>query len=208
MRRVMGAPPTGQSVEVLERGIRKCRNCALSGRCRNPVVGVGPVPCDILLLGEAPDGEADVAGQPFAGRAEQVLLAFMEAAEVSPTSVRIAQAVRCRPTEGASNRTPTALELQACRPWLELEIKVVRPRVIVALGETALNAVIVREGKAKDAQIAYSIGRCYDGLGGTVVIPCWHPVFYLRSATQLIREDFTAALQKAVRIVQTKPYGG
>lgn len=202
-------PASIKSMRALDRAVKGCRNCLLSGQCRAPVVGVGPVPCDIMLLGEAPGQTEDEQGVPFVGKSGQALDAFLEVIGIRRASVRISNVVHCWPKGEPTNRPPTELEIKSCRPWLEAEIALVRPRVIVALGATALNAVILKKPKDKEAQVAYSIGRCFEGIGNTIVVPCWHPAYYLlKNATQLVREDFGAALRKAVRIVNTKSFGG
>ncbi|MDX9945253.1 MAG: uracil-DNA glycosylase, partial [Azonexus sp.] len=124
----------------MEAGIRACRACGLCQQRKQAVPGVGDLQPDWLFIGEGPGAEEDVKGEPFVGQAGKLLDAMLAAIDLQRgNKVYIANAVKCRPP---GNRTPEASEMAACRPWLQRQIQLLQPKVIVLLGKAAAHTVL------------------------------------------------------------------
>jgi DNA polymerase len=148
----------------------RCKLCRL-GR-RQIVFGVGNPHADLMFIGEGPGHDEDVQGIPFVGRAGQLLTRIIEAIQLKREDVYIANVIKCRPPE---NRDPEPDEIRACRPFLIRQIAAIRPRVIVALGTFAAQALL----ETKDP-ISRLRGRVYL-CGGARVVATFHPAYLLRS---------------------------
>jgi DNA polymerase len=137
------------------------------------VFGVGNPAADLMFVGEAPGADEDIQGEPFVGRAGQLLTKIIEAIGLSRSDVYIANVLKCRPP---GNRNPAPEEVSTCQPFLFRQIDIVRPRVIVALGTFAAHTLL-----GTDAPISRLRGRVHDFRGGSKLIPTFHPAFLLRS---------------------------
>lgn len=154
--------------------IGDCTRCPLHQLGRRQIVfGVGNPNADLMFVGEAPGADEDVKGEPFVGRAGQLLTKIIEAIGLSRQDVYIANVIKCRPP---GNRNPEPVEVQTCRPFLFEQIDAIRPRVIVALGTFAAKTLL-----DTDAPISRIRGRLHDYRGGARLIPTFHPAFLLRS---------------------------
>jgi DNA polymerase len=137
------------------------------------VLGVGDVNADWLFVGEGPGAEEDQRGEPFVGQAGKLLDNMLAAIGLRRGSdVYIANAVKCRPPE---NRTPETEEMVACRPYLECQIALIRPKLIVALGRPAAQTLLKTEVK-----IAAARGRLHEYLGIPLIVT-YHPAYLLRN---------------------------
>jgi DNA polymerase len=141
------------------------------------VLGVGDPAASWLLIGEGPGAEEDACGEPFVGPAGQLLDAMLAAIDLARGhDVYIANTVKCRPP---SNRTPDAAEMAACRPYLERQIALVRPSLIVLLGRAAAHSVL-----GKDDTLASLRGKTFeyrDGERRIPVVVTYHPAYLLRN---------------------------
>src|SRR5438105_5945905 len=127
--------PTWTSWEDLERAALACVKCPLATAGRSQVVfGVGSRDADLVFVGEGPGAEEDKQGIPFVGRAGQLLTRLIEGIGLTRDDVYIANVVKCRPP---GNRDPQPDEIEACAPWLDRQLELVRPRVNVTLGNFA-----------------------------------------------------------------------
>lgn len=159
----------------LEHEALSCTRCPLAAGRTTVVFGVGDPHADLMFVGEGPGRDEDLKGEPFVGRSGQLLDRLLrEELGVGRESVYIANVVKCRPP---GNRDPLPDEVATCRPWLERQIELIRPRVIVTLGNFAARLLL---GTA--AGIKALRGRAYPCRGG-VVIPTYHPSFVLRSGS-------------------------
>ncbi len=150
-----------------------CQKCSLYKYRTNIVLGEGPVPCDIMLVGEAPGKDEDITGRPFVGMAGKVLEMMLEYAGMKRTQVYITNTVKCRPP---NNREPTVEERLACRSCLDEELESVRPKRILALGKTALSSF---SDSGKDFE----------------VWPLYHPAYALYSGDyEVMRKSYKRAL--------------
>lgn len=159
--------------DELEEDIRQCRACVLCERRRQAVPGVGDRQARWMLIGEGPGAEEDQRGEPFVGQAGRLLDNMLAAIGLRRgEDVYIGNAVKCRPPH---NRTPERDELAACRPYLERQIALVQPRLLVALGRPAAQALLDRE-----IAISAARGKLFDH-GGVPVVVTYHPAYLLRN---------------------------
>ena len=152
-----------------------CTRCKLCKQGRSQVVfGVGNPSADLMFVGEAPGADEDRLGEPFVGRAGQLLTKIIETMfDCKRSDVYIANVIKCRPPE---NRNPEPDEIATCEPFLHRQIDLIRPRVIVALGTFAAKALL-----KTDAPISRLRGRVHDFRGGSKLVATFHPAFLLRS---------------------------
>lgn len=153
-----------------------CKLCKLCEGRTQVVPGVGPIPCEIMLVGEAPGAQEDKDGKPFVGRSGQLLRRAMQSVVLDVAHSYITNAVKCRPP---SNRKPSEVELVACHKWLREEILAVKPKVIVALGATALDALTGWEWSV-GAMRGIAIFRSFFMEHPAHLIVTWHPSYVLR----------------------------
>ncbi len=161
-------------LDALRAHIGVCTRCKLSKQGRSQVVfGVGNPNADLMFVGEAPGADEDRLGEPFVGRAGQLLTKIIEAIQLQRSDVYIANVIKCRPPE---NRNPEPDEIETCEPFLNRQIDLIKPRVIVALGTFAAKALL-----KTDVPISRLRGRVHDFRGGSKLIATFHPAFLLRS---------------------------
>jgi DNA polymerase len=150
-----------------------CTRCKLHTLGRKQVVfGVGNPDADLMFVGEAPGADEDQQGEPFVGRAGQLLTKIIEAIGLRREDVYIANVIKCRPP---GNRNPEGDEVERCEPFLFRQIDAVKPRVIVALGKFAAQSLL----KTADP-ITRLRGRTFTYRGATL-IPTFHPAYLLRN---------------------------
>lgn len=157
-----------------------CTRCALSQTRRNVVFGAGNADADLMLVGEAPGRDEDERGLPFVGRAGKLLDSLLAEAGIARSEVFIANVLKCRPP---GNRDPAPSEIEACRPWLEEQIRLIEPRVIATLGNFATK--LLREDQTGITRVH---GRPeVRRIGGRAVhlYPLYHPAAALRSSGTL-----------------------
>jgi uracil-DNA glycosylase family 4 len=171
-----------------------CTRCKLCSLGRSQIVfGVGNPKARLMFVGEAPGEEEDKRGEPFVGRAGQLLTKIIEAIGLTRDQVYIANVIKCRPP---GNRNPEPDEVAECEPFLFRQIDVMQPRVIVPLGKFAAQSLL----KTMDP-ITRLRGRQFD-YRGAVLIPTFHPAYLLRnpSAKREVWED----MKKVRAILQSE----
>ena len=170
-----------------------CTRCKLGGLGRKQTVfGVGNPNADLMFIGEAPGADEDTQGEPFVGRAGQLLTKIIEAIELKREDVYIANVLKCRPP---GNRPPEPDEVATCEPFLFQQIDAIRPRVIVALGTHAAHALL-----KTDAPISRIRGHVHDYRGGIKLVPTFHPAFLLRSPDR--KRDVWEDMKKVRALLQ------
>ena len=153
--------------------VRDCTACKLRAGCTQTVFGVGDEKAGWLFVGEGPGADEDAQGEPFVGQAGKLLDNMLMAIKLKRgKDVYIGNIVKCRPP---GNRAPEADEVATCVPYLQRQIELIQPKVIVALGKTAANALL-----GKDATLASLRGRLHDYRGIPLVIT-YHPAYLLRT---------------------------
>ena len=150
-----------------------CQRCKLHRLGRTQVVfGVGNPDADLMFVGEAPGGDEDIQGEPFVGRAGQLLTKIVEAIGMTREQVYIANVIKCRPP---GNRNPEPDEVEQCEPFLFRQIDIIRPKVIVALGKFAAQSLL----RTSDP-ITRIRGREYK-YRDAILMPTYHPAYLLRN---------------------------
>jgi uracil-DNA glycosylase len=153
--------------------IGDCTRCKLHGLGRRQIVfGVGNPRARLMFVGEAPGRDEDEQGEPFVGRAGQLLTKIIQAMGLQRSDVYIANVIKCRPPE---NRNPEPDEVATCEPFLFRQIDAIRPQVIVALGTFAVRTLLQTQ-----APISRLRGRVYP-FRGAQLVPTFHPAFLLRN---------------------------
>jgi DNA polymerase len=193
-------------LEILKRDILNCMRCPNLVASRTQVVyGVGDPFAELLFVGEAPGEEEDLKGEPFIGKAGQLLTKIISAMEYTREEIFIANVLKCRPDmpEGESgNRKPKPAEMATCLPWLKQQIELIRPKVIVALGLTAVEGLLGEPQTMRDVR-----GKWLD-YGGVPLMPTYHPAYLLRNQTlaekRKVWEDMLLVLEKLGRPISEK----
>jgi uracil-DNA glycosylase len=164
---------------------------------KNVVFGVGDINAQLMFIGEAPGADEDRQGEPFVGKAGQLLTRIIQTMGLTRDSVYIGNILKCRPdTPGqtAGNRKPTPEEMQTCIPYLHEQIDLIRPRVIVALGATAVEGLL---GKTIGITRLRGQWRTYRGIP---LMPTYHPAYLLRnqslSEKRRVWEDMLQVMEK------------
>ena len=172
----------------------KCPN--LVAARKHIVFGVGSLEAQLMFIGEAPGADEDAQGEPFVGKAGQLLTRIIEAMGLTRDSVYIANILKCRPdTPGqtAGNRKPTPEEMQTCIPYLHEQIDLIGPKVIVALGGTAMEGLLGKTGITK-LRGQWHIYR------GIPLMPSYHPAYLLRNQSPIekrrVWEDMLQVMEK------------
>ena len=158
--------------ESLAQTVQACRRCNLHTTRTQTVFGTGNRDAQWLFVGEAPGAEEDRQGEPFVGRAGQLLNAMLLALGLTRDAAYIANVLKCRPPE---NRDPRPEEVEQCEPYLLRQIRLIQPRVIVALGRHAAHSLL-----KSDASLASLRGRPHD-YHGTPLVVTYHPAYLLRT---------------------------
>jgi DNA polymerase len=173
----------------------KCPHLASSRK--NVVFGVGSLDAQLMFVGEAPGADEDEQGEPFVGKAGQLLTKIIQATGLSRADVYIANILKCRPDtpgQSAGNRKPTPDEMTTCIPYLHEQIDLIRPNVIVALGATAVEGLL-----GKTVGITKLRGN-WQTYRDTPLMPTYHPAYLLRnqslSEKRRVWEDMLAVMEK------------
>ena len=186
-----------EALKAVREDLGDCTRCKLAGLGRRQIVfGVGNPTADLMFVGEAPGADEDIQGEPFVGRAGQLLTKIIEAINLKREDVYIANVIKCRPPQ---NRNPEPDEVEQCEPFLFRQIDIIKPKVIVALGKFAAQCLLRttdpitrirgREFKYRDA----------------ILMPTYHPAYLLRtpSAKREVWEDM-----KRVRAILNEAASG
>jgi DNA polymerase len=157
--------------QQLERDVANCTKCELHTSRTQTVFGTGDKNADLLIIGEAPGRDEDLQGEPFVGRAGQLLNAMLAAIGLDREQVYIANILKCRPP---NNRDPQAEEAAACNPWLQQQIALIQPAVILALGRIAAHNLLNTE-----QSLAALRGKQHS-YAGIPLLVSYHPAYLLR----------------------------
>lgn len=167
----MTGSPLSDRWNTLKTECANCRACTLCGGRTNLVFGVGNEQAELMFIGEGPGEQEDLQGVPFVGPAGKLLDSMLEMIDLDRSQVYIANIVKCRPPH---NRDPKPEEMTACRPWLERQIALVNPKLIVCLGRIAATAMI-----RADFRITREHGQWFE-VNGRRILATFHPSALLR----------------------------
>lgn len=177
--------------EALRAEVRDCRKCPLHTDRTQTVFGVGNETADWMIIGEAPGAEEDRQGEPFVGRAGKLLNAMLLAIGLKREQVFIANILKCRPPQ---NRDPQPHEAAACEDYLQRQIALVRPRIILAVGRIAAQNLL-----KVDTPIGKMRGQIYHyGASNIPVVVTYHPAYLLRTPRE--KRKAWEDLQRAVQV--------
>lgn len=184
--------PRYRSVKTLNTEMACCTRCDLALGRTQVVRGVGAKRARVLLLGEAPGVSEDRAGEPFVGSAGRLLKRLLEEAGLERSDIYITNVVACRPPK---NRTPRVSEIKAHRPWLEEQLRLVQPEVVVTLGRIALTYFLP---KAKITELS-GRAQAVEWNGSTLrLLPLFHPAAALRAPDLLPRLEAGFAVLRSM----------
>lgn len=161
-----------ETLDKLYNKIHTCKKCKFGNTRKNFVFGSGNSNAQLMLVGEAPGADEDEQGEPFVGRAGQLLTKIIESINFTREEIYIANIVKCRPPE---NKTPAEDEYKDCLPYLLKQINLIKPKFILTLGAVPLKALM-----GNDWQISKCRGKVYD-YNGITLIPTFHPAYLLRN---------------------------
>jgi DNA polymerase len=183
-------PGNFQTLEEIAADVAGCRRCVLCRGRANAVPGEGNAGSpDIMFIGEGPGADEDAQGRPFVGKAGQLLTKMIVAMGYAREDVFIANVVKCRPPD---NRAPLPEEMETCLPYLRQQIGLVRPKVIIGLGATAIKGLL-----GKTAGITKLRGT-WQEYGGIKLMPTFHPSYLLRdpSKKKVVWQDLQLVLKE------------
>jgi DNA polymerase len=178
-------------LERLARAIRRCKRCPLHRTRNRAVPGEGPHDAGIFFIGEGPGRTEDLKGRPFVGRAGGLLDELLSGIGLERARVFMGNVVKCRPVDArGGDRRPTEEEIEACSPYLDRQLELVKPEIICPLGDTATRYALKKYGLA-----ASSIGELHGRalrIGGALLLPMYHPsaALYRARLKASMREDF------------------
>jgi len=180
-----------EAMKKLEEKIKACKKCPLGELRTNAVPGSGSYDAKIMFVGEAPGYWEDQKGLPFVGRAGKVLDELLESIELRREEVYITNVVKCRPP---NNRDPTEEEIKACSPYLDKQIDIIRPKVIVPLGRHSM-AYILKKFGFEPEPISKIHGKTFEAktlFGKTIIMPMYHPAvaLYRPQLREELEKDF------------------
>jgi DNA polymerase len=162
-----------EALPAIRSDLGECTRCKLHGLGRRQIVfGAGNPSANLMFIGEAPGHDEDVQGLPFVGRAGQLLTKIIEAIDLRREDVYIANIIKCRPPE---NRNPEPDEVASCEPFVRRQVQAIRPKVIVALGTFAAQALL--QTRDPISKLRGQVFTC----GDARLVPTFHPAFLLRS---------------------------
>jgi uracil-DNA glycosylase family protein len=200
-------PPDSNSWSTLRDAAKKCTACHLYKRATQTVFGEGPKTASIMLVGEQPGDSEDVAGKPFVGPAGKIMDRALDEAGIDRKRVYVTNAVKHFKWEPRGKRRlhkkPNAREISACRPWLEAEMRVVRPNLVVAMGATAAQTIF-----DPSFRVTRDRGKVLSSKLAPKVVATVHPSSLLRQPDEASRErefqNFVADLRVAVKAADEK----
>jgi uracil-DNA glycosylase len=204
-----GVSDPAKALKIIREDLGDCTRCPLHQQGRKQIVfGVGNAAAELMFVGEGPGADEDQQGEPFVGRAGQLLNNMIKAMGITREQVYIANVVKCRPP---GNRTPEREECETCSPFLMRQIAAIKPKVVVALGAVAAKTLL-----AMNSSMAQLRGRFYDfkpagvrsndpNWDGCKLAVTYHPAFLLRDPRQ--KGEAWKDLQMVMRELGLKPPG-
>lgn len=200
--------PPHPSLPTLREAAAECRGCDLWAVGTQTVFGEGPRSAELMFVGEQPGDQEDRAGEPFVGPSGRLLDAALVAAGIDRSKVYVTNAVKHFKWERGEkgkrriHKKPNAMEIRACRPWLEEEIALVKPRVIVCLGATAAQSLL-----GKDFRVTQHRGEAIESEWADAVFATVHPSAVLRTppdARERAEREFFGDIDRAWSYIQAR----
>ncbi len=193
------AQSAGATLATLRAAALECTRCPLAEGRTQVVFGSGRADADLMFIGEGPGANEDASGVPFVGRAGTLLTQLIEGIELTREDVYIANVVKCRPP---NNRDPLPLEIAQCAPWLDRQLRLVAPKVVVTLGNFATKSLLeTTDGITKLRGREFPFRR---GGVDAILVPVLHPSAILRNGGKALadaRADFVLIKHRASSLV-------
>lgn len=164
-----------EKLSELKNKCLSCRECPLCETRTNLVFGVGNPGAEVMFIGEGPGEQEDLQGEPFVGRAGKLLDDMLKMIDLDRSQVYIGNIVKCRPPK---NRDPLATEQEACRHWLDEQLNIIDPKIIICLGRISATALI-----REDFRITREHGQWFD-INGRMCMAIYHPAALLRDESK------------------------
>lgn len=163
---------TSLTMEEIEEKIKNCQKCPLHSTRHHAVPGEGSYKSPVMFVGEAPGEVEDLHGKPFIGKAGQLFSKILQSVNIKREEVYITNMLKCRPP---GNRNPSKSEIELCLPFLESQVAIINPKIIVTLGNIPTKYLLnSKEGITKVR------GKWFDWIGGIRIFPMFHPSYLLR----------------------------
>lgn len=173
-----------EALQTIHKSIDGCQKCPLFQNNHFYVPGMGSQQVDIMIIGEAPGKKEDATGLPFVGASGKFLDVLLGSIGLSRESIYITNVVKCRPPE---NRDPAPMEIEACEGYLEAQIRLINPKIIITLGRFSMGKFL------PGVKISEVHGQMHRrALDGKIIFPCYHPAaaLYNGSMRNVLQEDF------------------
>lgn len=187
-------------IKQIEQDVANCKRCSLWKTRNNPVPGEGTVSTKVMFIGEAPGYNEDIQGKPFVGRAGKLFDELLRSQNFKRDDIFVANILKCRPPK---NRKPLSEEIKACTTYLDKQIAIIKPSVIVTLGNFA-TLYIFRKFDLQAEKIGMIHGkivRISKSLGNLCIIPLYHPAaaVYNPNMKKILMEDFKSIKKELLR---------
>jgi DNA polymerase len=179
--------PKNGTIDLIKEKVINCNKCSLYKTRNNPVFGEGFLDSNIIFVGEAPGRNEDISGKPFVGRAGKILDEMLESIGLKRKNVYISNIVKCRPPR---NRNPSKKEISICGNFIDEQIKIINPKIIVPLGRIAISYFFDKYD-LKFEKINIIHGKIYS-INSIKIIPIYHPaaVIYNNKLRDTLKQDF------------------
>jgi len=191
-----------QALEALRKETDKCRKCPLGASRLNCVFGEGAANAELIFVGEGPGFDEDHKGEPFIGRAGQLLTKIIEAMGYTRETVYIANIVKCHPMKDPSDpelrgndRPPSLEEMEACRPYLDRQLEIIQPKIIVTLGSSSTKGLLNSEESIS------TIRGTVKEYKGIKLMPTYHPAALLRNSS--LKKFVWDDMKKVIKFLKT-----
>ena len=200
----LAQPPASTSLPELAEAASHCASCPIHARATRTVFGKGNPKARLVIVGEQPGDEEDLSGAPFIGPAGQVLRQALAECEISAESIYLTNAVKHfkwtpsdRPSKPRLHQTPAASDVSACRPWLEHELRLIRPKLVLALGRSAGLAALGRVPAIEKER-----SQLFTTAAGHQVLLSWHPAAILRAGDESVAAQRLQELREDLLLAQ------
>lgn len=185
-----------KALERIENIVKKCKGCSLNETCINPVLGEGNLNARIMFIGEAPGKKEDELGRPFVGKAGRIFDEMLDSIKLSRDDVYISNILKCRPPK---NRNPLKSEIEKCSKFIDKQIEIINPEIIVPMGNYAIK-FIFNKFKLKLEKINRIHGKIFlvnSSFYRLKIIPIYHPaaVIYNKKIKDIMIADFKVIKQ-------------
>ena len=181
-----------ETLEDIQGDLGDCQRCCLAEKRTHIVFGIGDPKARLVFVGEGPGNDEDLKGEPFVGRAGQLLTRIIQAMKLTREQVYICNIVKCRPPD---NRNPMPDEIETCSPFLDRQLMAIKPAFICALGKFAAQTLL-----NTTTPISQLRGKFHDYMG-IPVLPTYHPAYLLRNPEK--KRDVWEDVQKLMRALQS-----